>query len=136
MEPCSVLVVEDDVDCAEVIAEALRTCGHEVAVASSAEGIHAELARGRPDVVLVDGHLGPVDGIQLVQDLRDGPLKGVPVLLATGRSRVEVARAARSAGIERVLVKPLDLALLFDAVDAAAGKARVRALRMAGGRPV
>lgn len=124
MEPCSLLVVEDDLDCAEVIAEALRTCGHSVAVTSSAEGIRLELARRRPDVVLVDGHLGPVDGIELVHELRSGPLAGVPVLLTTGRSRVEVARAARAAGIERVLVKPLDLGLLFDAVDAAAAQSR------------
>lgn len=131
MEPCSVLVVEDDLDCAEVIAEALRTCGHEVAVTASAEGIREALERHRPDVVLVDGHLGPVDGIQLVHDLRDGPLAGVPVLLTTGRARVEVARAARAAGIERVLVKPLDLSLLFDAVDAAAERARNDAYRAA-----
>lgn len=126
MGPCSVLVVEDDVDCAEVVAEALRFCGCDVAVAASPEALRAEIARCVPDVVLVDGHLGASDGIALVAELRDGPLAGVPVLLTTGRSRVEVAPAATAAGIERVLVKPLDLAQLFEAVESAAARSRAR----------
>ncbi|WP_373048287.1 response regulator [Vulgatibacter sp.] len=131
MEPCSVLVVEDDVDCAEVIAEALRTCGHDVAVAARAELLREHLERHRPDVLLVDGHLGAVDGIELVRELREGPLAGVPVLLTTGRARAEVARAARAAGIERILVKPLDLAVLFDAVRTAVERTRAARPRVA-----
>lgn len=116
MQPRAVLVVEDDADCAEVIAEALRCVGHEVAIASDPASATAALALRRPDVVFVDCHLGAADGIELVQRLRSGALQGVPVILTTGRTRAEVARAAHAAGIERVLVKPLDLELLLDAV--------------------
>lgn len=122
MEPCSVLVAEDDRDCAEVFSEALRILGYGASTAVTPMEFRQALARSRPDVVLIDCQFGTCDGIELVRELRNGPLQGVPVVLATGRPRAEVARAARAAGIVRVLAKPLDLDRLAEAMAQAAAE--------------
>lgn len=111
-----VLVVEDDPDCAAVLAEALALDGHEVAVVATAAAALREAAGRRPDVAIVDGYLGGDTGLELVRAFRLGALGDFPVLLATGMGLDEVGDGAREAGVDRVLVKPIELAVLRAAV--------------------
>lgn len=111
-----VLVVEDDPDCAAVLSEALSLDGYEVAVVATASEAMRVVARRRPDVAIVDGHLGGDAGLDLVRVLRRGSLGDAPVLLATGMGLDEVGDEARAAGVDRVLVKPIELGVLLAAV--------------------
>lgn len=120
-----VLVVDDDPDCAAVLADALAFDGHGVAVATTAAEAVALAARRRPDLAIVDGHLGGDEGLALIRSFRRD-LGDVPVLLATGMSRAEVAEDARAAGVDAILVKPIDLAVLLAAVARHGGGARSR----------
>ncbi len=119
-----VLVVEDDPDCAAVLAEALVLEGYAVAVAGTAAEALALVEQGRPDLVIVDGHLGGDTGLALVRSLRRGAFGGAPVILATGMGIDEVAVEARDAGVDEVLVKPIELAILLAAVARLGGVAR------------
>jgi signal transduction histidine kinase/CheY-like chemotaxis protein len=83
----TILIVEDDVDVAEVAVAILADCGYEVRVAHRAQGALDLLRRGEKvdlvfsDIVMPDG----MDGLELAaQVTRDHP--DLPVLLATGYS--------------------------------------------------
>ncbi len=115
----SVLVVDDDHACAEVVGDALRAAGHRVAIANDAAGARLQLERERPGIVLIDSFLGPVEGIELVRSLRRGPLASTPVVLTTGRPLAVVWPLAWEAGIRWVLEKPIELESLLKAVSAA-----------------
>src|SRR5690606_8580808 len=116
MERRTVLVVEDDADCAEVLADAIAARGHRALIAADEAALRTTLERESPDLVLVDGLLRGADGIELVARLREGPLAGVDVVLHTGRPLAEVVGPARAAGIRRILPKPLALDALYEAV--------------------
>ncbi len=62
-----------------------------------------------PDIVLIDWHMSPINGIQLVREIRRNPLsknRMVPVILITGYSAVPRVAEARDSGVTEYLVKP------------------------------
>src|SRR5262249_6815100 len=80
-----VLVIEDYVDTAESLGDALRLRGYEVAIAyNSSEGL--EKARGsRPDVVLCDIGLPVMSGYEVASSMRADPgLKHTRLIALTG----------------------------------------------------
>jgi two-component system, OmpR family, response regulator len=118
-----VLVVEDDVEIADVLRRSLRNEGYEVK--TSADGVEAlDIAAGFiPDLVVLDLGLPRLDGIEVCRQLRsDGD---VPILMLTARSETEDRVAGLDSGADDYLVKPFE----FDELNA-----RMRAvLRRHGG---
>lgn len=112
------LVVEDDHDAAELLREVLESFGHEVVVANDGEGALAELAHARPDAIVCDLQLGgPLDGLGVARRVRATPgCAKVRMVALTGSSADEVHRAARLAGFDDHLVKPVPLAVLEAAI--------------------
>jgi signal transduction histidine kinase len=108
-----ILVVEDNVDAAESLKEALELGGHVVDVAfSGPEGI--DKARVfRPQVVLCDIGLPGLDGYQVARTLRADPeLRGASLVALSGYALPEDVDRAREAGFDRHMAKPPDLAAL------------------------
>jgi CheY-like chemotaxis protein len=107
-----VLVVDDNVDAAESLADLLRTRGQRVSVAHNGQDALAQALQHRPDVVLLDIGLPGMNGYEVATALRrqDG---GGPALVAiTGYGQDADARRAAAAGFDRHLVKPVDAAEL------------------------
>jgi PAS domain S-box-containing protein len=107
-----ILLVDDNVDAADVLAEVLRGAGHEVAVAY--DGPQAlGVARGfAPNAALLDIGLPVLDGYELAERLREllpGPLRLIAV---TGYGQDADKRKSRAAGFDAHLVKPIDLRTL------------------------
>jgi signal transduction histidine kinase/ActR/RegA family two-component response regulator len=108
--PARVLLVEDNVDAAEALADLLRLWGHEVEVAH--DGATAvRLARaGRPGVILLDIGLPGMDGYQVAAELRSLPdLQGALIVALTGYGQGSDRRRTAGAGFDHHLVKPVDL---------------------------
>ena len=107
-----VLLVDDNIDSLELLADYLRECGHQVTTAS--EGKTAlELARGfAPEVAILDIGLPGMDGYQLASRLRDelGPACRLIALTGYGQDRDRDLSA--QAGFERHLIKPVDVEAL------------------------
>jgi PAS domain S-box-containing protein len=102
-----VLVIEDNVDAADSLREALEFGGRTVEVAhSGAEGI--EKARAfRPDVVLCDIGLPGMDGYAVARVMRGDPeLRRVSLVALTGYALPEDVAKARAAGFDGHLAKP------------------------------
>jgi two-component system CheB/CheR fusion protein len=104
-----VLVVDDNVDTSESLAQLIRLAGHEVTTAANgAAGL--EKARSfHPDVVLLDIGLPGMDGYEVARRLREQSRPCAPLLVAvTGYGQPEDCRRAAAAGFDRHVVKPVD----------------------------
>jgi len=115
-----VLVVEDNVDAAESLAEALALGGHEVVVAfRGGEGI--EKARAwRPDVLVCDIGLPDMEGHEVARTFRGDPeLRTVYLVALSGYALPDDVRKASEAGFHEHLAKPPNLAKLKDLLSAA-----------------
>ncbi|MGG7603214.1 hybrid sensor histidine kinase/response regulator [Massilia sp. BKSP1R2A-1] len=107
--PLRLMVVDDNVDAAEVLSMLLEAAGHEVAIAH--ESLRAlELARNeRPDVCLLDIGLPGMDGNELAQRLRAQAETSSAVLVAvTGYGQAEDRQRSLESGFDHHLVKPVD----------------------------
>jgi signal transduction histidine kinase/ActR/RegA family two-component response regulator len=108
-----VLVVEDNEDAADSLAELLALDGHEVRVARDGPSALVLSGEFEPQVALLDIGLPLMDGYQLVRSLRRDLGDGTCRYFAmTGYGQPGDAAQAASAGFERVLVKPIDHDLL------------------------
>lgn len=114
-----VLVVEDDPDSASAIDALLVAEGFETRVES--DGPRAlETARSfRPGVVLLDLGLPGMSGLEIARRLRQDPATAAARLVAlTGYGSSEDAARSRDAGMDRHVVKPVDVEELKRTLDA------------------
>lgn len=122
-----ILIIEDEPDEQDLLADVLALEGHEVRTAGEAAGALGLVRRMRPDLIILDLRLPGIGGLDLLKLLRTDPVGcDVPVLLCTGSVDLLVERADE---IRRhataVLEKPYDLDELLQQVGAviAAGRA-------------
>jgi CheY-like chemotaxis protein len=111
--PLSVLVVEDDVVSARVLARPARLEGYAAAVARDGPAGLRAAARLRPGACLVDIGLPGLDGWELVGRLR-ALLPDALLVAVTGFGTRADRERSRAAGFDHHLTKPLDLALLVE----------------------
>jgi len=112
-------VVDDNVDAAEMLAEALRYAGHDVREEHDGSSALAAVTEFRPDVILLDLGLPGMDGFEVARRLRaDSSLAKARVIAITGYGQDVDRRRTAQLGIERHLVKPVDLDTVIEAVGA------------------
>jgi len=121
--PLRILVVDDNEDAANVLAEALRLRGHVVSVTHDGKSALVEARRSAPEVVLLDLGLPDLDGYDLATRFREETgLSGTRIVALSGYGEEQFRDRSAAAGLFEHLVKPVDLEQL-DRVLAAAGSA-------------
>ena len=102
-----VLVVEDDVDIAELVAFNLERQGWECAmVHHGAEGWEQILIQ-RPDLVILDVMLPGMDGMQIFREMKQNEMtRGIPVIFLTARGGLDDRLAGLSLGADDYVTKP------------------------------
>ncbi len=110
--PRRVLVVDDDRDAAETLAELVSMLGHEALVAF--DGPRAiVIARERaPDVVLCDIGLPGMSGFEVARQLRAAHGRALRLVAVTAYAQPEEVARAEGAGFDAHLAKPMDPATL------------------------
>ena len=117
-----ILLVDDNVDAASMLAMLLESCGHSVMVEYGGREGLARATAERPDVCLLDIGLPGLDGIELARCLRRLPqTAGAVLIAATGYGQESDRERTRSAGFDHHLVKPLDLKHLFSILEQLTG---------------
>jgi CheY-like chemotaxis protein len=111
------VVCDDDEDSRELLAEALRERGHQVAIAAYGAAALAQIHAGRVDAVLLDLGLPDMTGYEVAREVRRCPaLRGIRLIAVTGYAGKAHRAAAREAEIDEYLVKPVRVATLLDAL--------------------
>src|SRR3954470_9179560 len=106
--PLRVLVVDDEVNIAELISMALRYEGWQVQMAhTGTSAVNAARELG-PDAVVLDMMLPDIDGLEVLRRMRTS-LPDVPVVFLTARDAVEDRVAGLTAGGDDYVTKPFSL---------------------------
>ena len=106
--PVRVLVVDDEVNIAELLAMALRYEGWDLAMAHTGTDAVSTARDFRPDAVVLDIMLPDFDGLEVLRRMRaDG--NDVPVLFLTAKDAVEDRIAGLTAGGDDYVTKPFSL---------------------------
>ena len=111
-----ILVVDDDHDATELLAELLSSYGVVPLVASSAEEAMSMLERERPDALVSDIGMPVEDGYSLISRIRklpDPALAAIPAMALTAFARKEERAKALWSGFDYHLPKPVDPNELF-----------------------
>ncbi|HEY1091623.1 MAG TPA: response regulator, partial [Burkholderiaceae bacterium] len=115
--PARVLIVDDNQDGAELMAELLRMSGYEVAAAYDGVDGLAQAERWRPDVIVLDLGMPKLDGYGMCRALRASPWgQGMQVLALSGWGQPSDRLRTQQAGFDQHLVKPVDPDALIAAI--------------------
>lgn len=111
----SILVVDDEFDVAELLAELLMARGHQVTIAINGLLGRTLLQGERFDLVVTDYMMPVVDGVELVQGMRADPkLACVPVIMISAQR--ELPAVAKEL-VQATLQKPFSPTALYAAIE-------------------
>jgi len=125
--PSRILVVDDNRDAAETLAELMRLEGHDARVALNADAALEIAGTFQPNVALLDIGMPGMNGYLLAQRFRAQVWAKRSTLIAiTGWGQAQDRRSAMNAGFDHHLTKPVDVAALLQLIAAAqASRAQV-----------
>ena len=142
MEPClySFLVVDDDKDAADALADVLRLGGHDCVVAYDGRSSLDEAKRFRVDVVILDINMPGLDGYETANCFLNAQEANVPILIAlTALTSRDAKTTAMQNGFDGFLVKPANPRQLMGLVNKLVAERRLQAAsaqpRHFSGRP-
>jgi two-component system response regulator AtoC len=117
-EPTRVLVVDDGVEMAEMIADDLSSRGYDgIAVTSGQEALRV-LRTERVDVLVTDLRMPEMDGLNLLRaSVQLDPSR--PVIMMTAYSALDTAMEATESGAFQYLLKPFRLDTLVRVLEQA-----------------
>ena len=104
-----VLIVDDDKDARELLAEFLGA--HDIRCITAASGERAlKLLESTPSIglVITDLRMGHVDGLDLIRQIRQSEKAALPVIIVSGDANVKDAIAAMHLSVVDFLLKPFD----------------------------
>jgi len=119
------LVIDDEADLGELIAELADDRGFEVRTVSDSADVGGVLAEFTPDAIMLDLVMPGTDGVELLRAFVD-KIKGAKIVLMSGTdSRVlnSTRRLGEAHGLNivKTLEKPLEISLIRQALDELAG---------------
>lgn len=103
----TVVLVDDNRDAVDLLAELLELAGHRVWVAYDGEQALVLMDRERPDVAVVDIGLPGINGYEVARSLRAKPDGGPKLIAMTGYGSQHDRDNSRAAGFDLHLVKPV-----------------------------
>jgi two-component system, OmpR family, phosphate regulon response regulator PhoB len=114
-----ILVVEDEMDLAELVAFNLRQSGHQVTTAGTGSTALAEIRRQRPDLVVLDVMLPDISGIEVCRRLRrEADTIRLPVIMLTAKGEELDRVVGFEVGADDYVVKPFSPRELLLRVEA------------------
>jgi DNA-binding NtrC family response regulator len=115
------LIVDDETDSRDALAELADRWGYEVQTAGDGTEALRRAIEWHPDVILTDLVMPNMDGLWLLRALR-AELPDCPVVLLTGRGTVQTAVQAIKEGAYDFIEKPLEISRLRVVLDRALEK--------------
>jgi two-component system OmpR family response regulator len=140
-----ILIVDDDPEIRELLGDYLQKQGYRTSTAADGRGMRAALARGQPDLIVLDLMLPGEDGLTLCRELRAHPAHpDVPVIMLTARGEEVDRIVGLEMGADDYLAKPFNPRELLARIKSILRRSRAlpanlkpetaRAMRFAGWR--
>lgn len=104
-----VLIVDDNADTSDLLAQYLRARGATVVIAGDGASAIRAFERHQPRAVCLDLGLPDMDGVEVARRLRAAAERPFALAVVSGFSRASDRARASSAGVDRYFVKPADL---------------------------
>jgi CheY-like chemotaxis protein len=121
----NILVVDDAVDSAEVLAMLFEACGHETHLAFDGRQGVEEAKKHVPHIIFLDLDMPVMDGFGAAKAIREAPEADHPFIVAlTAKAGADVQRLTDAAGFDFYLKKPADTNALLALVDDLEGRER------------
>jgi two-component system chemotaxis response regulator CheY len=118
----TILAVDDSSSLRQMVAFSLKAAGYLVVEAVDGVDGHEKAKAQTVDLVLTDQNMPKMDGLTLIQNLRQMPTYAkVPILMLTTESSDEMKSKGRAAGANGWLVKPFDPQRLIEVVKKVIG---------------
>ncbi len=110
-----ILVIEDDPVASQLIQSQLTSAGYEVVTCMQPERATEMAAELRPDAITLDVLMKPVDGLQVLLELKTDPRTArIPLIVLTIMDQPAIGAML---GADEYLVKPVDKAVLLAAIE-------------------
>lgn len=117
LESVNVMVLDDNRHMRQLVESILHALGvKNVVQAGDAAQAFKELQHFNADVIIVDWHMEPLDGldfVRLVRTAKDSPNPYVPIIMLSGYTEYRRVVEARDAGINEFLAKPISAKSLY-----------------------
>ena len=102
----TILIVEDDAHTRRALARLLEQAGYHTIQAEDAHAAMAHARRQKPDLILLDVMIPPMDGLTFLMLLRDAlGASSIPTILLTGLSDENTYARAQQMGVKAYLTK-------------------------------
>jgi CheY-like chemotaxis protein len=102
----TILVVDDDPTCREILRRMLPRTGHTVVVATDGRDALETLQQHPPQLILLDLAMPKMDGLTFLRHLRENAAhRETPVILCTALANRDIVRIAASLGVRDYLLK-------------------------------
>jgi two-component system, chemotaxis family, chemotaxis protein CheY len=128
LERLHLLVVDDNPHMRSIVVAILRGSGFGN-IKEASDGSHAleEMKTGIPDIIIIDLNMSPLDGVEFTRLMRtapDSPSPYVPIIMMTGHTERSKVTAARDAGINELVAKPISAKTLLQRIVAVIDRPR------------
>ena len=114
----TVVIIEDEPDAAEMLAEMMRVSGFRVVKSYSSAPALDIISSEMPDVVILDIMMPDVSGLDILRFMRQEPkMAEIPVVVVSAKSMPSDIQTGLDAGASIYLTKPVGFLDLKNAID-------------------
>ena len=108
-----ILIVDDEVDFAETLAERLEIRGHDLVIAHTGKEALEKVVQWVPNIILLDINMPDINGFEVLVKLVEGS-PSIPVYMLTGHAYESHKDEALEKGARDCLTKPIDIKILLE----------------------
>ena len=126
-----VLLVDDDVDLLDLMTYALRREGYQVVTAVDGQQALQRWEAEQPDIVLLDGKLPKLDGLEVCRQIRHQHQAKTPIIMLTARDEEADILQGLQVGADDYVTKPFSAKVLTARMQAVLRRSQEHAERQA-----
>ena len=112
-----VLIIDDDMEFIQLIAEILDSKGYKVGFSLSAEDALKVLDAVDYDLIILDLNMPRINGFDVIEELKSNKRhKLIPILMSTADARKKSVLKAIQLGADDYIIKPVDEELFLEKI--------------------
>lgn len=119
----NILVIDDEVNIAQTLADLLELKGYEVQTANNGLAGFTRAIKETPDLILCDIMMPKMDGYEVLEAIREHEkLKQIPFIFLTAKGTPDDFRSGMDLGADDYMLKPIDARHLYNVIENRLGR--------------